>query len=73
MKKGLEEELVQEDMKLLRISWLCLGFVWEIKEAGLFSSLGALINFSLKIPNIFAMKLLCLQMENENEMSDRKA
>jgi len=40
-------------MKSFRISWLSLGLVLEFKEAGLFSSLGALAIFSLKSPNIF--------------------
>jgi len=51
MEKALEE---LQGMKSFRISWLGLGLVHEFKEAGLFSSLGALTNFSLKIPNIFA-------------------
>jgi len=50
MEKALEE---LQDMKSFRISLLSLGLVHEFKEAGLFSSLGALTNFSLKIPNIF--------------------
>ena len=51
MEKALEE---LQDMKSFRTSWLSLGLVHEFKEAGLFSSLGALTNFCLKIPNIFA-------------------
>jgi len=50
MEKASEE---LQDIKSFRISLLSLALAVEFQEAGLFSSLGALTKFSLKIPNIF--------------------
>jgi len=66
MEKALEE---LQDMKSFRISLLGLGLAHEFKEAGLFSSLGALTNFSLKIPNIFSS----VYQLTSNEHSQRNA